>query len=277
MTHIDTINAATKVEETSPLLQAASPVPVDTNAIRSWSCSRMEEYSRKHRNLPDLISASNRLTSVRADKSYRAALRAAMKQMAAAPSRSATMPATATRSPLSESYDATRQPQPLRSSPSIRSVHSISPPLASGPAAGLQQQPGTYETIEQINNRYNQQAGNLPVYLIRTDLRYAPTLDMVTVYMELPGLRLEDVSLKIGNRSNGIRHLVVTAISRPPTHARDEMAMQERVFGIFSRTLIVPPHVQAGDIKAEMANGLLILQIPGSKFESITIQPRNQI
>lgn len=95
--------------------------------------------------------------------------------------------------------------------------------------------------------------------------------------MELPGLRLEDVSLKIGNRSNGIRHLVVTAISRPPTHhARDEMAMQERVFGVFSRTLIVPPHVQAGDIKAEMANGLLTLQIPGTKFESIAIQPARQ-
>jgi len=149
-----------------------------------------------------------------------------------------------------------------------------SPPLASGPAAGLQQQPGTYETVEQINHRFNQQRGNLPIYLIRTDLRYAPAFDMVTVYMELPGLRLEDVSLKIGNRSNGIRHLVVTAISRPPTHARDEMAMQERVFGVFSRTLIVPPHVQASDIKAEMANGLLVLQIPGTKFESITINQR---
>jgi len=115
----------------------------------------------------------------------------------------------------------------------------------------------------------------LPVYLIRTDLRYAPALDMVTVYMELPGLSLEDVNLKIGNRSNGIRHLIVTAISRPPTHSRDEMAMQERVFGIFSRTLVVPPHVQASDIRAEMANGLLTLQIPGTKFEAITIHPRD--
>jgi len=128
--------------------------------------------------------------------------------------------------------------------------------------------------MEQINHRYNQQQANLPIYLIRTDLRYAPALDMVTVYMELPGLSLEDVNLKIGNRSNGIRHLIVTAISRPPSHSRGEMAMQERVFGIFSRTLVVPPHVQANDIKAEMANGLLTLQIPGTKFEAIAIHPR---
>jgi HSP20 family molecular chaperone IbpA len=274
MTHIDPESTEPKLEESSPALPHASPV--DTNAIqRSWSCSMVDEYSKKHPNLPDLISVSNRLSSKRADKSYRAAIRSAVKQIKTAPSRSRSMmPERTTRFPL-ESSDAIRQPQPIRSSPSIRPRDSISPVLASGPAAGLQQQPGTYESIEQINNRYNRQLGNLPVYLIRTDLRYAPALDMVTVYMELPGLRLEDVSLKIGNRSNGIRHLVVTAISRPPTHARDEMAMQERVFGIFSRTLIVPPHVQAGDIKAEMSNGLLILQIPGTKFETILIQPRN--
>lgn len=271
MTHLDS-ETTPKLEETSPVLVNTSPV--DTNAVRrSWSCSMIDEFSKKHPNLPDLISVSNRLTSKRADSSYRAAIRAAVKQIKTGNSRDPSMTKRTSHSPLSS--DATRQPQPLRSSTSIRSFNSISPRLASGPAAGLQQQPGTYETVEQINNRYNRHAGNLPVYLIRTDLRYAPALDMVTVYMELPGLRLEDVSLKIGNRSNGIRHLVITAISRPPTHARDEMAMQERVFGIFSRTLIVPPHVQADDIKAEMANGLLILQIPGTKFEPIAIQPRS--
>jgi len=273
MTRID-LQSTPKLEQSSPTLPPASPI--DANAVqRSWSCSMVDEYSKMHPNLPDLISVSNRLSSKRADKSYHAAIRSVVKQIKSAPPRSRNIiTERTTHSPL-QSSDATRQPQPLRSSPSIPPRDSISPVLASGPAAGLQQQPGTYESIEQINNRYNRRLGNLPVYLIRTDLRYAPALDMVTVYMELPGLRLEDVSLKIGNRSNGIRHLVATAISRPPTHARDEMAMQERVFGVFSRTLIVPPHVQAGDIKAEMVNGLLVLQIPGTKFETIAIQPRN--
>jgi len=129
------------------------------------------------------------------------------------------------------------------------------------------------ETVAQIKQRYAQQASTLPTYLIRTDLRYAPALDTVTVYMELPGLRLEDVILKIGNRSNGIKQLVVTAISRPPLHRNNEIAMQERVFGLFTRTLVIPPHVTANDVKAEMSNGLLVLRIPGTKFEPIIIHP----
>jgi len=210
------------------------------------------------------MSLANKHTSPREGKVIQAALRAAAAQMRhSKPKRNL--------SPVSESPNELRRPI---SPPVTLARQQVSPPLASGPAAGLQQRPGTFETMEQINNRYSQRHANLPIYLIRTDLRYAPALDMVTVYMELPGLRLEDVNLKIGNRSNGIRHLIVTAISRPPTHTRDEMAMQERVFGIFSRTLVVPPHVQASDIRAEMANGLLLLQIPGTKFETIAIQPR---
>jgi len=268
MTILDSTNPSTKLEETSPRTALLDIPPNEPTPLRrAWSCGMLDEMAKRP-NLPDLLSASNKCASKRQGKAYQAAVRAVANNLRKSKSKSPNASEENSR-PTAQSRHS-NSPHVVLNRPSI----SASPPLASGPAAGLQRQPGTYETVEQINNRFNRQSSNLPIYLIRTDLRYAPTLDMVTVYMELPGLRLEDVSLKIGNRSNGIRHLVVTAVSRPPTHSRDEMAMQERVFGVFSRTLIVPPHVQASDIRAEMANGLLILQIPGSKFEAIAIQPR---
>jgi len=266
------MTAAAASSSFSPKLEPVSPRPIALDAEhstpiperRAQPCAHASNYQRS-KSLPEMISAANRHTSPREAKVTQAALRAAAMQIRKARIRP-------TLSPVSGSPNGLDQPP---SPPVTLARQQVTPPLASGPAAGLQQRPGTFETMEQINHRYNQRQANLPIYLIRTDLRYAPTLDMVTVYMELPGLRLEDVNLKIGNRSNGIRHLVVTAVSRPPTHTRDEMAMQERVFGIFSRTLVVPPHVQASDIRAEMSNGLLVLQIPGTKFESITIHPRD--
>jgi len=109
-------------------------------------------------------------------------------------------------------------------------------------------------------------------YLIRTDLRYSPQEDTVFALLELPGLRLEDIQLKLGSRSSGIRHLIITAVSRRPYRTTGEVAMQERLYGTFTRTLIVPPHVSASDIQAEMKDGLLKLKIPGTKFEEVVIK-----
>jgi HSP20 family molecular chaperone IbpA len=221
-----------KLEPVSPQptalgLQLDGPVP----HRRTQDASNGE----RSQSLPELISAANRPTSPREAKVLKAALRAAATQVRR----------SKTTSSLSPKDEASNQERLPGSPPvTIAPQQQVAQPLASGPAAGLQQRPGTFETMEQINHRYTQLQANLPIYLIRTDLRYAPALDMVTVYMELPGLRLEDVNLRIGNRSNGIRHLIVTAVSRPPVHTRDEMAMQERIFGVFSRTLVVPPHVQ---------------------------------
>jgi len=266
-----TSNLSAKLEETSPRAELGLSPSEPTSLRRAWSCGNIDDMAKRP-NLPDLLSASSKCASKRQGKAYEAAVRAVAKHLRSPKSKSPKADEVNSRS-TAESSNGTRHsnsPHVVLNRPCI----SASPTLASGPAAGLQQTPGTYETVEQINHRFNRQTSNLPIYLIRTDLRYTPTLDVVTVFMELPGLRLEDVSLKIGNRSNGIRHLVVTAISRPPTHSRDEMAMQERVFGVFSRTLIVPPHVQASDIKADMSNGLLVLEIPGTKFEPIAIQSR---
>jgi len=255
---------AVKQEYPSPR-SPLSDVPTTPTASpptphRSWSCGILDGPSKR-------ISAFPGRTPLRRhDKSYQAAVRAAADQLRSPKLRATRTLSESPRSTAESSGGTRRPPVALTQAPDAAG-------LASGPAAGLQQQPGTSETTAQIIQRYTQQPSRLPVYLIRTDLRYAPALDIVTVYMEMPGLGMEDVSLKIGNRSNGIKHLVVTAVSRPPLHRSDEMAMQERVFGIFTRSLVVPPHVTASDIKAEMSNGLLVLRIPGTKFEPITIVP----
>jgi len=257
-----------KIEETTARIPLSDGQPADViTPRRSWSTGMMNEYSKRNPSLPDLLSAANRVSSRRQERAYQAAVRATAGQLQTPKLRATRTASEESRSTAGLS-NGTRH---LASPPVAFAQTSSSSPLASGPAAGLQQQPGTHDTIRQIHHRYTQQSNTLPIYLIRTDLRYAPTLDTVTVYMELPGLRLENVNLKIGNHSNGIKQLVVTAISRPPTNSRDQMAMQERCFGIFTRTLVVPPHVQASDIKAEMSNGLLVLLIPGTKFESIPI------
>ncbi|KZT41801.1 hypothetical protein SISSUDRAFT_1059120 [Sistotremastrum suecicum HHB10207 ss-3] len=109
-------------------------------------------------------------------------------------------------------------------------------------------------------------------YLIRTDMNYSRADDTVTVLMELPGLKMGDVSLRLATHSTGVRNLYVEGVSKRPTDIHGEVAMQERLYGRMTRTLIVPSHVKASDIEAHMQDGILRMKIPGTKFEDVEIK-----
>lgn len=113
--------------------------------------------------------------------------------------------------------------------------------FASGPLPSLAENDADEKPM---HARSSPDAERNQTYLIRTDMNYSRTDDTVTVLMELPGLKMEDVSLRLATHSTGIRNLYVEGVSKRPTDIHGEIAMQERLYGRMTRTLIVPPHVK---------------------------------
>jgi hypothetical protein len=83
-----------------------------------------------------------------------------------------------------------------------------------------------------------------PQFLIRTDLRYCLSQDTVEAHLELPGMKLPDVIVKVVNKSYESKQIVVSAYSSAPRNRPDYLTMQERMYGHFMRTLVIPGHVQ---------------------------------
>ena len=51
-------------------------------------------------------------------------------------------------------------------------------------------------------------------YIIRTDMHYSPSAKMITIILELPGIKKSDVSLKL-SICNGVKQLEVAGTGRP--------------------------------------------------------------
>jgi HSP20 family protein len=95
---------------------------------------------------------------------------------------------------------------------------------------------------------------------------FAPPADLVededgiTVYMDLPGVRAEDLELELQNDV-----LVVRGARQYPyggNGAQGVVRRTERGFGRFERSLRVPPGLDAGSIQASLRDGVLTLRIP---------------
>jgi HSP20 family protein len=96
---------------------------------------------------------------------------------------------------------------------------------------------------------------------------FAPPADLVededgiTVYMDVPGVRAEDLELELQN------DVLVVRGARPYPY-RGEGAPEgvvrrtERGFGRFERSLRVPQGLDAGAIQASLRDGVLTLRIP---------------
>jgi len=228
----------------------------------------LEDYIRQQPALPELLASSSRASSKAKMDAQRAAIRHAAQNV-----RRREQPRGQTKAIIQQNREATAAA--IGKSKSVAEVQHTrgSQIFASGPL-GVAQDPGRDTSPGGASHRprMSPEGDKSPAYLIRTDLRYSPSEDTVVALLELPGLRLEDVQLKLGSRSSGIRHLVVSAVSHAPPRVSGEVAMQERLYGMFTRTLIVPPHVSASDIQAEMKDGLLRLKIPGTKFEDVVIK-----
>ena len=98
---------------------------------------------------------------------------------------------------------------------------------------------------------------------------FAPPADLVededgiTVYMDVPGVRAEDLELELQNDV-----LVVRGAREYPYRGEGAEGAQgvvrrtERGFGRFERSLRVPPGLDAGAIEASVRDGVLRLRIP---------------
>jgi HSP20 family protein len=81
----------------------------------------------------------------------------------------------------------------------------------------------------------------------------------VTVYMDVPGLRSEDIDVELENDILSIRG------ERPfPYEDRGDAAIRriERGFGRFERSLRVPSGLEPDSVQAALADGVLQLRIP---------------
>lgn len=92
----------------------------------------------------------------------------------------------------------------------------------------------------------------------------APAIDLYegaegwTMYVELPGLRLEDVNLHV---ENGV--LSIEVKKGAPSEAKDlTPILRERVYGAFCREVSLPEGVDAEHVEASFKDGVLVLTLP---------------
>ena len=94
--------------------------------------------------------------------------------------------------------------------------------------------------------------------------RWSPTLDLIeepdryVIEMDVPGVRLEDLSMAVSGR-----RLVVTGrreIVREREHP--SVRVRERWSGSFSRSLDLPDEVDATGIAATLREGILRIELP---------------
>lgn len=107
---------------------------------------------------------------------------------------------------------------------------------------------------------------------------WAPATDVyesdeaVTLSLELPGVRPEDVKISLENETLTIR------AEKKATKSDDEEGRQRRVersYGIFERRFSVSPAIDTDSIEATQADGVLTLVMPKSeraKSREITIK-----
>ncbi|KAH9939840.1 hypothetical protein B0H21DRAFT_29349 [Amylocystis lapponica] len=102
-------------------------------------------------------------------------------------------------------------------------------------------------------------------YAIRADVHYDAEENVMTAMLELPGLKKSDLRLTLAVCPySRVRQLTVSGTSRPtlPPHGH---TVQERKFGAFARTIVVPPDTKPEDVVAVMEDGILTLKIPSGQ------------
>jgi HSP20 family protein len=85
--------------------------------------------------------------------------------------------------------------------------------------------------------------------------------DDLIVQCELAGVKREDIDLSITGET-----LVIKGTKRPSVEADDvRFQRQERGFGQFSRTVVLPDKVDADGVDAELKAGVLTVRLPKSE------------
>jgi HSP20 family protein len=112
--------------------------------------------------------------------------------------------------------------------------------------------------LRDFNQILHNQAGGASAFIPPADLLVDD--DGVTVYMDVPGLRTENLDIELENDVLTIRG------ERPFPYAHEDgkgpVRRIERGFGRFERTLRVPPGLDPETVEASLADGILTLRIP---------------
>ncbi|MDD7968100.1 Hsp20/alpha crystallin family protein [Actinomycetospora sp. DW7H6] len=81
--------------------------------------------------------------------------------------------------------------------------------------------------------------------------------DEFLVFLDLPGVRREDVDISVE------RNVVSIAANRVPQRAEgDEVIVDERPYGVFARHLFLGENLDPSGLSAEVDTGVLTLRIP---------------
>jgi HSP20 family protein len=110
--------------------------------------------------------------------------------------------------------------------------------------------------LRDLNRLFSAGAG-VSAFMPAADVIVSP--EDVTVYMDVPGVRAENLEIELENDVLTVRG------ERPyPYGEQDERTWQriERSFGRFERDLRVPRGLDAEAIQAELADGVLTLRVP---------------
>lgn len=120
--------------------------------------------------------------------------------------------------------------------------------------------------LREFNQMLHSEQGTVNAFIPPADLLIDD--DGVTVYMDVPGLRAENLEIELESDTLTIRG------ERPFPYAREDEAGPvrriERGFGRFERTLRVPAGLDPEAVQAELADGVLTLRIPKPE----TLRPR---
>jgi HSP20 family protein len=99
----------------------------------------------------------------------------------------------------------------------------------------------------------------------RTVPPFRPAADLLvddegaTVYMDVPGLTIGDIEIELENQALSIRGERLFPYDEGDGR---NVRRLERGFGRFERTLTVPPGLDAEQISASVAEGVLTLRVP---------------
>ncbi len=97
----------------------------------------------------------------------------------------------------------------------------------------------------------------------RAPAGFAPRIDITEereryrLVAELPGVKKDDVSLKI---ENGV--LTIRGTRKPAAEESAKLVLHERPSGEFERSLLLPDDVDTGMIGAVLADGVLTVDLP---------------
>ncbi len=130
-----------------------------------------------------------------------------------------------------------------------------------------------FETMERDFDRLMRRAfGDVFVYpelhsTQETEADYVPRLDLyrdgddLVAGLELPGVAREDIDISVTDRVLSVKG---KRESGKETEEEGQFYCTEHHYGTFERSFVVPEGTQLEDIRAEHANGILTITIPGA-------------